>query len=65
MIEEELDMKERPPVSFGTSGAADVALWAEFDAKYGYPRRFDRVTMGTDNEVHWKVTRFAPVEAKK
>jgi hypothetical protein len=65
MIEEELDMKERPPVSFGTAGAAKVELWGEFDPKYGYPLRFDRVALGTDNEVHWKDTRFEPLDEKK
>lgn len=60
-IEQELDMAEDPAVSYGAPSASEVVLWAEFDPKYGYPRRFDRIVKGADLEVHWKVTRFEPV----
>jgi hypothetical protein len=65
-IELELEMAKDPVKSYGASGAREVALWAEFDPKYGYPRRFDRVVMGaSDLEVHWKVTSFLPIGEKK
>src|SRR5262249_10304725 len=42
-IGQELEMAKRPAESFGTRGAAEVVIWAEFDPTYGYPRRYDRV----------------------
>jgi hypothetical protein len=65
-IELELEMAKDPVKSYGASGARDVALWAEFDPQYGYPRQFDRVVLGaSDLEVHWKVTSFRPIAEKK
>jgi hypothetical protein len=64
-IEQELDMAQDPVRSYGASGAARVAMWADFDPKYGYPRQFDRVVLGADLEVHWKVTRFEPLGGEK
>jgi hypothetical protein len=61
-IEQELHMAESPARSFGATGAAEVMMWAEFDPKYGYPLRFDRVVLGADLETHWKVTRFRVIE---
>jgi hypothetical protein len=63
-IEQELDMARDAAASYGMPAGAEVAMWAEFDPKYGYPRRFDRVLLGADIEVHWKVTRFEIVSKK-
>ncbi len=64
-IEQELEMAQDPADSYGSAGASQVALWAEFDPKYGYPLQFDRVVLGADLEVHWKVTSFRPLPEKK
>ncbi|MGD9721797.1 MAG: DUF6174 domain-containing protein [Pirellulales bacterium] len=64
-IEQELEMAETPRESYGSPKAAGVALWAEFDPRYGYPRRFDRIVLGADEEVHWNVTGFRPLGEKK
>jgi uncharacterized protein DUF6174 len=57
-IGQELDMADDPAASFGVPGASEVVMWAQFDGTYGYPRQYDRVVLGADIEVHWKVTRF-------
>jgi hypothetical protein len=53
MIAQELEMAKDPARSFGTRGAAEVVIWAEFDPHYGYPRRYDRIVLGADIETHW------------
>ncbi len=63
-IEQELEMAKDPAVSYGAPGAAQVALWAQFDPRYGYPRQFDRIVLGADLEIHWKVTRFEALPEK-
>jgi hypothetical protein len=47
--------------SFNSPRASEMIIRAEFDPKYGYPRQYDRVVLGTDFEIHWKVTRFEPL----
>lgn len=63
-IAEELEMAESPAKSFNASGASEVIQRAEFDPEYGYPRKYDRVVLGADFEIHWEVTRFEPLSAK-
>jgi hypothetical protein len=64
-IEQELDMARDAARSYGMPAGAEVAMWARFDPRYGYPLSFDRVLLGADIEVHWKVTRFEALERKK
>jgi hypothetical protein len=63
MIAEELDMAEDPAAAFDSPQASQMIIRAEFDPKYGYPRQYDRVVLGTDFEIHWKVTRFEPLSS--
>ncbi len=63
MIAEELDMAENPAASFDSPKATQVVIRAEFDPEYGYPRRYDRVVLGADFEIHWTVTNFEVVTA--
>jgi hypothetical protein len=63
-IGQELEMAQRPAESFGVRGATQVVMWADFDARYGYPRQYDRVVLGADVEVHWKITRFDVISPK-
>ena len=39
---------------------ADLHLRAEFDAEWGFPRRYLRVQWGESNQVRWQVERFEP-----
>ena len=38
--------------------ADDLHLRAEFDAEWGFPRRYLRVQWGESNQVRWQVERF-------
>jgi Family of unknown function (DUF6174) len=63
-IGQELEMARDPAGSFKAPGASQVVMWAEFDPELGYPRQYDRVVLGADFEVHWKITRFDIVESQ-
>lgn len=64
-IAEELEMAEDPAGSFNVPGASEVIQRAEFDPQYGYPRKYDRVVLGADFEIHWEVTKFERLSAAK
>jgi len=61
-IASELEMAQNPSTSFDAPQATQVVIWAEFDPQLGYPRRYDRVVLGTNLEIHWKVTRFESLD---
>jgi hypothetical protein len=63
-IGEELEMARDPAASFDSPAATAMVMWAEFDPEFGYPRRYDRVVLGTSFETHWRVTRFEPLGPK-
>lgn len=63
-IGQELEMARDPAASFHNPSASQMVMWAEFDPTLGYPRRYDRVVLGADFEVHWRVTRFQALPAK-
>ncbi len=60
-IAEELEMARDPSASFDSPQATQMVIWAQFDPKYGYPQKYDRVVLGTNFEIHWRVTRFEPL----
>jgi hypothetical protein len=60
-IAQELEMAQDPTASFDSPQASQVVIWAEFDPKYGYPKRYDRAVLGTNYEIHWQVTNFEPL----
>lgn len=64
-IEQELEMARDPAASFKSPQATQMVIWAEFDPKFGYPLSYDRVVLGTNYEIHWKVTRFHARPAEK
>ena len=57
-IGQELEMARDPAASFQSKNVTRMVMWAEFDPRYGYPLVYDRVVLGGDFEVHWRVTRF-------
>jgi len=63
-IGQELEMARHPAASFHNRAITQMVMWAEFDPKFGYPRRYDRVVLGADYEVHWWVTRFEALPEK-
>jgi hypothetical protein len=64
-IGQELEMARDPAASFHSRGATQMVMWAEFDPKLGIPRKYDRVVLGDDFEVHWRVVRFEPLTPEK
>ncbi len=60
-IASELDMAHDPSASFASPQATQMVIWAEFDPEFGYPTDYDRVVLGTNFEIHWRVTRFEPL----
>ena len=46
---------------FGAPAGAETILKAQFDPQYGYPRRYQRIVLGTDLDVEWEATRFVPL----
>jgi Family of unknown function (DUF6174) len=63
-IGEELEMARDPANSFKAPGATGMVMWAKFDPRFGYPLKYDRVVLGTNFEIHWKVTRFEALKEK-
>jgi hypothetical protein len=61
-IEFELDAATAPQGTFGGQPGSQLVLRAEFDPRYGYPRRYQRIVMGQQMDAGWEVTRFMPVE---
>jgi hypothetical protein len=57
-IGQELEMARDPAASFRNPAITQMVMWAEFDPKLGYPLKYDRVVLGADYEVHWRVTGF-------
>ncbi len=60
-IRQDFDSSETPG-GFGAPPGVQTIIKAEFDSRYGYPRRYERHVLGTDLTVEWNVTRFTPVE---
>ena len=66
-IPEQLAMIEReqtgdPRQLFGVDDRSQVILHAEFDPRFGYPRRYRRQVLGADQEIHWEIVKFQAVE---
>lgn len=60
-IRQDFDSSETPG-GFGAAPGAQAILKADFDPRYGYPRRYERHVLGTDLSVEWTVTRFDAVQ---
>lgn len=64
-IEEDLDSARDPQRGFGAPAGSRVVQRAEFDARYGYPRRYQRFILGTPLDVVWEITRFELLPPRK
>ena len=58
---QDLDSAEHPTTGFGAPQGSRAVLRADFDPKYGYPRRYQRIVLGTDLNVEWETTHFRPL----
>lgn len=64
-IEEDLDSARDPERGFGAPPGSRVLQRAEFDARYGYPRRYQRFVLGTPLDVVWEITRFELLDPRQ
>ncbi len=60
-IEVDWEAAKHPEQGFGVAPGVQAVLRAEFDQRYGYPRFYQRILMGTGIHVEWRVTRFEVV----
>jgi hypothetical protein len=58
-IETDFDNAARPEAAFGSADVR-VVLRAEFDEKYGIPRRYLQQVYGRLDDLSWTVTEFTP-----
>ena len=54
---------KHPQEGFGVAPSVKAVIRAEFDPRYGYPRFYQRILLGTGIHVEWRVTRFEVVSA--
>lgn len=64
-LHEELELATEPAGPFGSPPGTQVVQRAEFDARYGYPKKYHRIVMGTPLETEWEVLRFRVLDAGK
>ena len=57
-LERELEIAEDPVHEMQEGASTRLELRCEFDARYGYPRRYQRVVYGGGPQVNWHVTSF-------
>lgn len=56
----ELAAVKNPEQGFGAPPGARVIERVRFDPQLGYPVHYERYVLGTDLDMGWRVTRFAP-----
>jgi hypothetical protein len=59
-LQRELELAEDPQHEMNVKAGARLQLRCEFDAEFGYPRRYHRYATGGAPEVFWRVTKFEP-----
>lgn len=59
-LEREVELAEDPVHEMGAATGTQLHLRCEFDARFGYPRRYHRFVAGGGPEVYWRVTSFKP-----
>lgn len=59
MLEDDVQSADDPRGPFGALPGTKVVLRAEFNPRYGYPRRYQRTVFGTDLGIDWEIVRFA------
>jgi len=54
-LRQELELAEKPERGFGVADRSQVIQRCEFHPRLGYPVRYQRNVLGTDQEIEWKV----------
>ncbi|HVW36729.1 MAG TPA: DUF6174 domain-containing protein, partial [Pirellulales bacterium] len=57
-IHQEIENAQDPAGPFGSPPGSQVVERAAFDDRFGYPRRYQRIVMGTELEIAWEVVEF-------
>lgn len=63
-LHQELELADDPEGPFGSPPGTQVVQRAKFDGRYGFPRKYQRIVMGTPLEIAWEVHRFRPLDAR-
>jgi hypothetical protein len=63
-IGQELEKAADPVVGFHAPAGSRVVQRARFDLQYGYPVEYQRIILGSELELRWRVTRFEVLAAK-
>jgi hypothetical protein len=61
-IHQEIEKARDPAGPFGSPPGSQVVERVAFDERFGYPRRYQRIVMGTELEIAWEVAEFREVE---
>ena len=62
-LHQEIENAQDPDGPFGSPPGSQVVERAAFDERFGYPRRYQRIVMGTELEIAWEVVGFREVSA--
>lgn len=62
MLHLELVHEQNSEQGFGAPPGSQAIVKAEFDPRFGYPRRVRRQVLGANLDMEWRVTRFAPLD---
>ncbi len=60
-IEIDFEAAKNPEQGFGVAPGTQAVLRAEFDERFGYPKFYQRILLGTPIHVEWKTTLFEAV----
>jgi hypothetical protein len=58
IIRTDLEGLDQPERAFGTPDVSQLVQQAEFDPKFGYPRRYRRAVLTTGDAIEWEIVRF-------
>lgn len=60
-IHQEIEQSQHADGPFGSPPGSQVIQRATFDERFGYPRRYQRIVMGTELEIAWEVVEFREI----
>ncbi len=60
IIREDFQGLDQPERAFGVKDTSQLVQQAEFDAEFGYPRRYRRAVLTTGDAIEWEIMQFEP-----
>ena len=61
-LHQELELAADPAGPFDSPPGTQVVQRVMFDERHGFPKKYQRIVMGTPLEVAWEVQRFRPLD---